>query len=82
MKDWPMVKDQNNEPFPPEEIEAWDFRPRKRSKKRIRRLTLSRAIIEARKAGITAGVLTIDNVRLEFGQSAPSDETNEWDTVQ
>jgi len=74
---------QHNVPFLTEDSDLWDYPPRtKKRRKRIRRLTLARAIIEARKAGVFQGRVTVDGVTLEFGSSVPTEnDANPWDEV-
>jgi hypothetical protein len=75
--------------FIPEDSDLWEFRPTEfglappkghKRRKRNRRLTLARAIVEARKTGVVVRTITIDGATLTFGnQTDVTDNTlDDW----
>jgi hypothetical protein len=78
----------DTKPYPPEELEPWDFVPDKKRRKRIRKPTLASALKAADKAGKAVAGATIKpdgSVALEFGNAdAPicqAHNANPWDRV-
>jgi len=78
--------------YPPEEIEPWETNLEIfRKSRKPRKPTLASARKQAEKAGLNVigATMTVDGVKLEFGQSGQngtmvpfSDTASEWDTLQ
>ena len=72
-------------PYPDDDREPWDVvtTPRPKIKSRKRRMTLARAMKQAKRAGLSVSEATVtsNGITLQLGEATP-DQANPWDAVQ